>query len=140
MYSRNYGKSEPDRARNLPPSYSGSAIQSTDNALLPAEGESAKSAHTAFAPFSQSIPFPRVQAEEKQECVQEEKSEKEHECPENGRNVPETKKEKASLLPGFLSGLCTEDLILLGIIAALAFGLADSDILLVALIVAVVLM
>ena len=36
--------------------------------------------------------------------------------------------------------MSTEDLILLGIIAALALGLCDSDILLVALVVAVVLM
>ena len=41
---------------------------------------------------------------------------------------------------GIFADLSTEDLILIGIIAALAFDLADRDILLVALVIAVVLM
>ena len=41
---------------------------------------------------------------------------------------------------GFLSGLTVEDLILFGIIAALAFGVADNDMLVIALVIAVVIM
>lgn len=137
MYSRNYGRGDTSAKITPPPAYSGSAIQGGKAA---GEGgqEGARPAENAFAPFSQSIPFPK--SGEEQACAPPE----EHGCAppaeEPCREKEGARKEKGSLLSSFLPDLSTEDLILIGILIALAFDLADRDILLVALVVAVVIM
>lgn len=149
MYSRNYGFSEDTPSKiNPPPDYSGSAIQS---------GE--------ISPFQKNEQaeqnFPQNQSRPAFSPSAESGSEEKREREQSFANVPpplppcdcgarcehaqrpcesEPPKKDKGILSGFLSDMCTEDLILIGIIAALAFGFADKDILLVALVVAVVLM
>ncbi len=145
MYSRNYGFSEDTPSKiNPPPDYSGSAIQSGE--LSPFQKN-----EQAEQNFPQNSSRPAFSAENSGEEKRE----------QSFANVPpplplcdcgarcehaqrpcesEPPKKEKGILSGFLSDMCTEDLILIGIIAALAFGFADKDILLVALVVAVVLM
>jgi hypothetical protein len=136
MYSRNYGRGDISAKITPPPAYSGSAIQGGEAARTEATEKESFETH-AFAPFSQSIPLQKP-AEEEKECSAAPP------CDENTFKAPPTPKrdesKKNSLLSGIFADLSTEDLILIGIIAALAFDLADRDILLVALVIAVVLM
>lgn len=136
MYSRNYGRGDISAKITPPPSYGGSAIQGagTDTSQNERE-ESAVS--PAFAPFPQSIPLPQSQMEE---CPVPCPSEERREEPRKEEACPPKKREKNSFLSGFLDGIEAEDLILIGIVAALIFDLADRDILLVALVIAAVLM
>lgn len=137
MYSRNYGFSEDTPSKiTPPPDYSGSAIQS---------GEPAPQNEQAFAPYPpQNTQFRSEESCEENVVEQRKPSEPPCECSDRCERrqkpceVP-PKKEKG-FLSGILSDMCTEDLILLGIIAALAFDIADKDILLVALVVAAVIM
>ncbi len=141
MYSRNYGNLSDTPAKiTPPPDYRGSAISD--------------SAKIAFMP-PQAPPEPPIQIiNEEPPCPCEEKCEvtppPKEECRQGcaececGKEcaVPAQKSEKTrrSILPAFLSNLSTEDLILIGIIIALSLGLADKDLLLVALVMCVVLM
>ena len=146
MYSRNYGFSEDTPSKiTPPPDYSGSAIQSSEPAPPPERQN-----EQTFAPYpSQSAQFrpQEVREEADRGSCQNPPHPPSKPCEYAGRcecaqkpcESPPPKKDKG-FLSGFLSDMCTEDLILLGIIAALAFGIADNDILLVALVVAVVLM
>ena len=137
MYSRNYGRGESSAKITPPPAYSGSAIQGKETGGT-LEKEEPRLATGAFAPFSQSIPQPKSTAEEA--CAHEETvREEEKEAAQTAAHEA-AKKEKSSFLSSFLPDLSTEDLILIGIVAALAFNLADRDILLVALVIAVVVM
>ena len=136
MYSRNYGRGDISAKITPPPAYSGSAIQGSGTGGAP-EKEEPKLSSGAFAPFSQNIPLAKNTEEEK-ECASVQspaavpkEEEKPHEPP---------KKEKSSFLSSFLPDLSTEDLILIGLVIALAFDLADRDILLVALVCAAVIM
>ena len=137
MYSRNYGRGDISAKITPPPSYSGSAIHGGEPAVN--ENEEPKLAPGTFAPFSQNIALAKNEEEqapkkqEERECRTDEK--KEENAPAEARG-----KEKSSFLSSFLPDLSTEDLILIGIIIALAFDLADRDILLVALVAAVVIM
>ena len=135
MYSRNYGRGDISAKITPPPAYSGSAIQGGEAVRAETDEKEIHEAH-AFAPFSQSIPLQKP-AEEEKECAAAP-------CEENTFKAPPAKKceesRKSSLLSGIFADISTEDLILIGIIAALAFDLADRDILLVALVIAVVLM
>ncbi len=137
MYSRNYGREAISAKITPPPAYSGSAIQSSEIGGTNAAAKDTGEAQGAFAPFSQSIPLPKNAEEEKERPVCPPPKDEAHRPPparENGENG------KSSLLSGIFANFSTEDLILIGIIIALAFDLADRDILLVALVVAVVLM
>ena len=142
MYSRSYGRGDISAKITPPPSYSGSAIQG--KAVHPEDKEEA-SAGGAFAPFSQNIPLHTSDSEEKSEACEppehyaceEKRAEPPHEKPCEEKCEP--KKEKG-FLSSFLPDLSTEDLILIGIVIALAFDLADRDILLVALVAAAVIM
>ncbi|MBQ9745868.1 MAG: hypothetical protein IJW21_03520 [Clostridia bacterium] len=150
MYSRNYGRGDISAKITPPPAYSGSAIQGKDTGGS-GEREAPKPAENSFAPFSQSIPFPKSAGgeqkpappcEEEEHCEKEQREEEHMHEHMHGHTPPceSGKKEKSSFLSSFLPDLSTEDLILIGIIIALAFDLADRDILLVALVVAVVIM
>jgi hypothetical protein len=134
MYSRNYVCGDNSAKITPPPAYSGSAIQGKETGGKEAMAEEPQTAHSGFGSFSQSIPFPKSTEEHKAP-----EQEKPQGCP-TPSCAPAPKKEKCSFLSGILNGIGAEDLILIGIIAALAFDLADRDILLVALVVAVVLM
>jgi len=143
MYSRNYGRGDISAKITPPPSYSGSAIQGGDRGGIQPK-EEPKTQTGAFAPFSQNIPLPKSEEEEK-----DEKNEENEESataapppadPHKKKVCEEVKKEKSSFLSSFLPDLSAEDLILIGIVIALAFDLADRDILLVALVAAVVIM
>ncbi len=135
MYSRNYGFSEDTPSKiTPPPDYGGSALQGRNTAPL---GEDTEQSYSSFT--SQSIPL----------C---QKGDIESECPpppapctDNGRCACAERprcceQPKKSLFSGFLSDMSTEDILLIGIVAALAFGVADKDILLVALVVVAVIM
>ena len=86
------------------------------------------------APASQNIRFTFPKEEDRPTSLYREEGEqkKEEKC--------EDKKCILKKGSGFLSGLTVEDLILFGIIAALAFGVADNDMLVIALVIAVVIM
>ena len=136
MYSRNYGRGEISAKITPPPAYSGSAIQSGEAGGADTAAKESGETH-AFAPLAQSIPLQKPAEEEK------EKPRFPTPPPEVCEAAPAPKPEekgKSSLLSGIFADFSTEDLILIGIIIALAFDLADRDILLVALVVAVVLM
>jgi hypothetical protein len=138
MYSRNYGRGDISSKIMPPPAYSGSAIQGKESPSC--AKEEAKNTQSAFAPFSQSIPLPKTADDDEAkethaECEIAEEKEALHK-----KDCDEAKKEKGSFLSSFLPGLSAEDLILIGIIIALAFDLADRDILLVALVIAAVIM
>ena len=138
MYSRNYGRGDISAKITPPPAYSGSAIQGKSTSVP--DKEEPKLSQGSFAPFSQNISMPRGEDEEK--CEKAEESEAPvPPPPPQGQKPPEPeRKEKNSFLSSFLPDLSTEDLILIGIVIALAFDLADRDILLVALVAAVVIM
>ena len=125
MYSRNYGRGDIPAKINLPPSYNGSAIQEVISEQAP-EKEEVKPAEPTFTEPSYS--FPPAKEEPGATALP---SREECDSP---------KKEKSSFLSGIFADIETEDLILIGIIAALVFDLADRDILLVALVIAAVLM
>ena len=148
MYSRSYGRGDISAKITPPPAYSGSAIQGTRESG--AEKEEAHAGSGAFAPFSQNITLPKSDEEEEKHEIYERKQ-----CEENFENAPcaepcenTVHEEKCEEAPkkekGFLSSLwpdlSKEDLILIGIIIALALDLADRDILLVALVAAAVIM
>ena len=127
MYSRNYGRGDIPAKINLPPSYSGSAIQEPVY-----KHNEEKEEEKSESPCPSNI--------QRSEPIREEHGEATV-CKVTEHNKCETpKKEKSSFLSGFFSDIETEDLILIGIIAALIFDLADKDILLVALVIAAVLM
>ncbi len=149
MYSRNYGITEDQKSKiTPPPDYSGSAIQSVgvtekaanQNNEMNSEKEILSKSFTdtedipESAPASQNIRFTFPKEEDKPTSLYREESEqkKEEKC--------EDKKCILKKGSGFLSGLTVEDLILFGIIAALAFGVADNDMLVIALVIAVVIM
>ena len=132
MYSRNYGRGDISAKITPPPSYGGSAIQGAGADTSQNEREES-AVSPAFAPFPQSIPLPQAQTEDRPAPCPPEEPPKEEACPPK-------KREKNSFLSGFLDGIEAEDLILIGIVAALIFDLADRDILLVALVIAAVLM
>ncbi len=129
MYSRNYGLSgEAPSKITPPPDYSGSALQGVDIAPL---GENTEQRCSSFT--SGSIPL--KQSENiASECKPPPPPPP---CAERARCCEPPKK---SLFSGFLSDMSTEDILLIGIVAALAFGIADKDILLVALVVVAVIM
>ncbi len=135
MYSRNYGRDAVSAKITPPPAYSGSAIQGGEASVGSAANDTAE-AQSAFAPFSQNIPLHKNVEEEAERHAPPPREEAPPPPP------PKCKEEggKGSLLSGIFADFSTEDLILIGIIAALAFDLADRDLLLVALVVAVVLM
>ncbi|MBQ8404090.1 MAG: hypothetical protein IJX55_06675 [Clostridia bacterium] len=137
MYSRNYGRGDISAKITPPPAYSGSAIQSGEIGGTDVAAKDAGETQGAFAPFSQSIPLQKPAEEEKERPVCPPPKEEAHRPPP-ASGKPESG--KSSLLSGIFADFSTEDLILIGIIVALAFDLADRDILLVALVVAVVLM
>lgn len=125
MYSRNYGRGDIPTKINLPPSYSGSAIQE------PVYKYNEEKEEEKTAPVCQANIGAPACEEHKEVPV----------CKAPEHSACESpKKEKNSFLSGLLSDIDTEDLILIGIIAALVFDLADKDILLVALVIAAVLM
>jgi hypothetical protein len=129
MYSRNYARGDSSAKITPPPAYSGSAIQGSEACVQ--EKEEAHTSAGAFAPFSQNIALPKSDGgEAKQEDCGERTAAA---CAEN------TGKERG-FLSSLLPDLSAEDLILIGIIIALAFDLADRDILLVALVAAAVIM
>lgn len=149
MYSRNYGITEDQKSKiTPPPDYSGSAIQSVgvtekaanQNNEMNSEKEILSKSFTdtedipESAPASQNIRFTFPKEEDKPTSLYREEVEqkKEEKC--------EDKKCILKKGSGFLSGLTVEDLILFGIIAALAFGVADNDMLVIALVIAVVIM
>ena len=149
MYSRNYGITEDQKSKiTPPPDYSGSAIQSVgvtekaanQNNEMNSEKEILSKSFTdtednpESAPASQNIRFTFPKEEDKPTSLYREEGEqkKEEKC--------EYKKCILKKASGFLSGLTVEDLILFGIIAALAFGVADNDMLVIALVIAVVIM
>lgn len=149
MYSRNYGITEDQKSKiTPPPDYSGSAIQSVgvtekaanQNNEMNSEKEILSKSFTdtedipESAPASQNIRFTFLKEEDKPTSLYREESEqkKEEKC--------EDKKCILKKGSGFLSRLTVEDLILFGIIAALAFGVADNDMLVIALVIAVVIM
>ena len=149
MYSRNYGITEDQKSKiTPPPDYSGSAIQSVSVTEKAANQNNEMNSEkeilsTSFpdsedipeiAPASQSIRFTFPKEENKPTSLYREEVEqkKEEKC--------EDKKCILKKSSGFLSGLTVEDLILFGIIAALAFGVADNDMLVIALVIAVVIM
>lgn len=149
MYSRNYGITEDQKSKiTPPPDYSGSAIQSVgvtekaanQNNEMNSEKEILSKSFTdtednpESAPASQNIRFTFPKEEDKPTSLYREEGEqkKEEKC--------EYKKCILKKGSGFLSGLTVEDLILFGIIAALAFGVADNDMLVIALVIAVVIM
>lgn len=149
MYSRNYGITEDQKSKiTPPPDYSGSAIQSVgvtekaanQNNEMNSEKEILSKSFTdtednpESAPASQNIQFTFPKEEDKPTSLYREEGEqkKEEKC--------EYKKCILKKGSGFLSGLTVEDLILFGIIAALAFGVADNDMLVIALVIAVVIM
>lgn len=149
MYSRNYGITEDQKSKiTPPPDYSGSAIQSVgvtekaanQNNEMNSEKEILSKSFTdtedipESAPASQNIRFTFPKEEDKPTSLYREEVEqkKEEKC--------EDKKCILKKSSGFLSGLIVEDLILFGIIAALAFGVADNDMLVIALVIAVVIM
>jgi hypothetical protein len=145
MYSRNYGRSESSAKIMPPPAYSGSAIRGGEPHA--AENEEARTGG-AFAPFSQNITLPKSEVEEEKRpscetceppCEKFEPPPKKCEPPCEEK-CPETQKKEKGILSSFLPDLSKEDLILIGIIIALAFDLADRDILLVALVAAAVIM
>ena len=148
MYSRSYGRGDISAKITPPPAYSGSAIAGGEGGGT--EKEEAHTGSGAFAPFSQNITLPKNGEDtEKSEAFAPAVCEQKHEnapraearesltCEENRGEPP--KKEKG-FLSSFLPDLSKEDLILIGIIVALAFDLADRDILLVALVAAAVIM
>jgi hypothetical protein len=139
MYSRSYGRGDISAKITPPPAYSGSAISGGENG-----GEEKEEAHTgsgAFAPFSQNITFPKHdREEEKCEICEQSRHEEKHEKPEHEERCEETPRKEKGFLSSPLPDLSKEDLILIGIIIALAFDLADRDILLVALVAAAVIM
>ena len=149
MYSRNYGITEDQKSKiTPPPDYSGSAIQSVgitekatnQNNEMNCEKEILSKSFPnsedipESAPASQNIRFTFPKEEDKPTSLYREEGEqkKEEKC--------EDKKCILKKGSGFLSGLTVEDLILFGIIAALAFGVADNDMLVIALVIAVVIM
>ncbi len=149
MYSRNYGITEDQKSKiTPPPDYSGSAIQSVgitekaanqNNEMNYEKEILSKSFPNSedipeSAPASQNIRFTFPKEEDKPTSLYREEGEqkKEEKC--------EDKKCILKKGSGFLSGLTVEDLILFGIIAALAFGVADNDMLVIALVIAVVIM
>ena len=149
MYSRNYGITEDQKSKiTPPPDYSGSAIQSVgvtekaanQNNEMNSEKEILSKSFTdtedipESAPASQNIRFTFPKEEDKPTSLYREEVEqkKEEKC--------EDKKCILKKRSGFLSGPTVEDLILFGIIAALAFGVADNDMLVIALVIAVVIM
>lgn len=149
MYSRNYGITEDQKSKiTPPPDYSGSAIQSVGVTEKAANQNNEMNSEkeilsTSFpdsedipesAPTSQNIRFTFPKEEDKPTSLYREEGEqkKEEKC--------EDKKCILKKGSGFLSGLTVEDLILFGIIAALAFGVADNDMLVIALVIAVVIM
>lgn len=149
MYSRNYGITEDQKSKiTPPPDYSGSAIQSVGVTEKAANQTNEMNSEkeilsTSFpdsedipesAPASQNIRFTFTKEEDKPTSLYREEGEqkKEEKC--------EDKKCILKKGSGFLSGLTVEDLILFGIIAALAFGVADNDMLVIALVIAVVIM
>ncbi len=149
MYSRNYGITEDQKSKiTPPPDYSGSAIQSVgvtekaanQNNEMNSEKEILSTSFPdsedipEIAPASQNIRFTFPKEEDKPTSLYREEVEqkKEEKC--------EDKKCILKKISGFLSGLTVEDLILFGIIAALAFGVADNDMLVIALVIAVVIM
>lgn len=149
MYSRNYGITEDQKSKiTPPPDYSGSAIQSVgitekaanqNNEMNYEKEILSKSFPNSedipeSAPASQNIRFTFPKEEDRPTSLYREEGEqkKEEKC--------EDKKCILKKGSGFLSGLTVEDLILFGIIAALAFGVADNDMLVIALVIAVVIM
>lgn len=149
MYSRNYGITEDQKSKiTPPPDYSGSAIQSVGVTEKAANQNNEMNYEkeilsTSFpdsedipesAPASQNIRFTFPKEEDRPTSLYREEGEqkKEEKC--------EDKKCILKKGSGFLSGLTVEDLILFGIIAALAFGVADNDMLVIALVIAVVIM
>lgn len=137
MYSRNYGRGDISAKITPPPAYSGSAIQGGMGGTPP-EKEETKLSSGAFAPFSQNIPLSKNAEEEKNSGCEVFPATTSKEEEKNDCEPP--KKEKSSFLSSFLPDLSTEDLILIGLVIALAFDLADRDILLVALVAAAVIM
>ena len=139
MYSRSYGRGDISAKITPPPAYSGSAIQGVEKGE--AEKEEAHAGSGAFAPFSQNITLPKNDAEE-ENC----KVSAQEPCEEKKAGLPcaekceEPPKKEKGFLSSFLPDLSKEDLILIGIIVALAFDIADRDILLVALVAAAVIM
>ena len=149
MYSRNYGITEDQKSKiTPPPDYSGSAIQSVGVTEKAANQNNEMNSEkeilsTSFpdsedipesAPASQNIRFTYAKEEDKPTSLYRDVvvNKKEEKC--------EDKKCILKKGSGFLSGLTVEDLILFGIIAALAFGVADNDMLVIALVIAVVIM
>ncbi len=139
MYSRNYGRDAISAKITPPPAYSGSAIQGGETSGGNTASNDTVEAQSAFAPFSQNIPLPK-NAEEEKECRACPPPKEEEAKPPSPPACSGAESGKNSLLSGIFANFSTEDLILIGIIIALAFDLADRDILLVALVVAVVLM
>jgi hypothetical protein len=138
MYSRNYGRGDVQANITPPPAYSGSAIQG--GCACGAEEEKREPA--PFSAFSQSIPLQKPQegAKEPTEACKAEDC-ADAACATCERPAPEkATKSRPAFLSGLLDGIEASDLVLLGIIAALAFDLADKDVLLVALVIAAVLM
>ncbi|MGN1095909.1 MAG: hypothetical protein ACI4QR_05930 [Eubacteriales bacterium] len=141
MYSRNYGFTEDTPSKiTPPPDYSGSAIQQGNIVNAPQGKESADKDIRAD---KSSLPNDKASGEKySKEQVKETFAYKD-ECNDKplcgcGKCPAECeKKEKPS---GIFSGMCAEDMILMGLVAALAFGVADKDILLVALVIATVIM
>lgn len=127
MYSRNYGSlGDAPSKITPPPDYSGSALQGSDIAPLLENTEQSCSSFT-----SGSIPL------KQSENITNECKMPPPPCAERPRCCEPPKK---SFFSGFLSDMSTEDILLIGIVAALAFGIADKDILLVALVVVAVIM
>lgn len=149
MYSRNYGITEDQKSKiTPPPDYSGSAIQSvgvtekTEDLIN--ETDTGKEFFSKSfsnpedikenAAFSNNIRAALPKEEDNKASIlrEEIKREKEERC--------EDKKSIFKKSDGFLQGLTVEDIILIGIIAALSFGVADKDMLIVALVIATVIM
>lgn len=144
MYSRNYGFTEDTPSKiTPPPDYGGSAIRDENNIPTYKTADESSSADIGADVKTFSAPFEEERQKENYRFKDASENQRfdvqnsiECSCGEKHEKFPEKEKCRKSPLAGFSA----EDIILMGIIAALAFGVADKDILIIALVITVVLM